>query len=174
MDPATVSCPGCGLDLPRGKGVYEGSFHASPECWSVFCEVLAAEYQDAPLFGRVHQTTVDTYAVQHAGGRHPDKSVSVHLVGLHLALVRRVPPPEIHPYLRALTQAVPEWPHFEPPDVLGAPGRITVLDVALAGSSADHAAIVRTWATETWERWRPHHAAVEALAALAFTSSASR
>ena len=46
--------------------------------------MLAREFQNAPLFGQIHQLTVDAYAVQHAGGRHPDKSVCVHLVGLYL------------------------------------------------------------------------------------------
>ena len=79
-------CPGCGLEMPISQRDYDRKFYASAECWSVFEEVLAAEFQSAVLFGQVHQLTVDTYAVQHAGGHHPDKSVCVHLVGLHLVL----------------------------------------------------------------------------------------
>ena len=80
----TTTCPGCGLELAAGTQGYERKFNASAECWSVFEEVLAKEFQSAPLFGQVHQLTVDAFAVQHAGGRHPDKSVCIHLVGLHL------------------------------------------------------------------------------------------
>jgi hypothetical protein len=74
---------------PCGRS-YDRKFHASAECWSVFEEVLAAHFQNSVLFGQVHQLTVDAYAVQHTGGRHPDKSVCVHLVGLCLALERGV------------------------------------------------------------------------------------
>ena len=49
---------------------YRAYFNASPECWSVFTEVLGSEFSSALLFGQVHQLTVDTYAVQHAGGKH--------------------------------------------------------------------------------------------------------
>jgi len=64
--------------------IYYGYFNASPECWMVFTEVLEAEFSNAVLFGQVHRLTVDAYAVQHAGGPHPDKSIAVHLSGLHL------------------------------------------------------------------------------------------
>ena len=40
---------------------------------SLFEEVLAAEFQNPVLFRQIHQLTVDTYAVQHAGGQHPDR-----------------------------------------------------------------------------------------------------
>ena len=66
MEPSMRICPGCGLEMPLAYRVYECNFNSSPECWSVFEEVLAAEFQNAVLFGQVHQLTVDTYAVQHA------------------------------------------------------------------------------------------------------------
>ena len=53
-------------------------YNASPECWAVYTEGLGAEYSHAVIFGQVHQWTVDTYAVQHAGGSHPDKSIDIH------------------------------------------------------------------------------------------------
>ena len=96
------ACPGCGLELPPGKRTYGRKFHASAECWSVFEEVLAAEFQNPVLFGQVHQLTVDAYAVQHAGGRHPDKSVCIHLVGLYLALERGVAPVDVPRQLQRL------------------------------------------------------------------------
>ena len=64
MEPSTRLCPGCGLEMPRCDKVYECDFNSSPEYWSVFEEVLAAEFQNAVIFGQVHQLTVDTYAVQ--------------------------------------------------------------------------------------------------------------
>ncbi len=135
-------------------------YNASPECWSVFTEVLAAEYVDAVLFGQVHQLTVDTYAVQHAGGTHPDKSVAVHLVGLHLVLERGLKPPMVPPELQRLAETTTSWPHFEPPPRVTSP---TVFDVALAGGGEEHIRIVRTWSRAVWDAWATHHAAVAAL-----------
>ena len=96
----TSICPGCALDMPRRPGALNTSYyHASAECWTVFGEVLAAEYSNAVLFGQVHQITVDAYAAQHAGGQHPDKSVGVHLSGLYLVLVKDVRPMAVAPML---------------------------------------------------------------------------
>ena len=65
--------------------------NASPECWSVYREVLEAEYSNPLLFAQAHQLTVDTYAAQHSGGKHPDKSLDIHLAGLYLVLERGLP-----------------------------------------------------------------------------------
>ena len=147
------SCPGCGLEMPLSERVYDRKFHASPECWSVFEEVLAAEFQDAVLFGQVHQMTVDAYAVQHAGGDHPDKSVCVHLVGLHLVLERGVAPVDVPRLLRRLADRT-SWPHLDPPERRAG---LTVCDVALADSPQMHALLVRDWAAQVWRAWSAHH-----------------
>lgn len=149
------SCPGCGLRMPvTDRPVDMPYFNASPECWLVTTEVLAAEYENAALFGQVHQLTVDTYAVQHAGGPHPDKSVAVHLAGLHLVLIRGLPPTSVPPLLQRLASTVSEWPHFDPPSMMGTP---TACDVALAGSPDEHRGKVRDWAAAVWAAWSPHH-----------------
>jgi hypothetical protein len=138
----------------------DGYYNTSPECWAVYTEVLAAEYSNALLFGQVHQLTVDSYAVQHAGGPHPDKSVDVHLVGLHLVLERGVRPTEVPPLLQQLASRVQAWPHFPP----ATHQTMTVFDVALAGSVEDHIRLVRQWATGLWNAWSAHHSAVAQLA----------
>ncbi len=139
--------------MPWSERIYERKFHASPECWSVFEEVLAAEFQNPVLFGQVHQLTVDAYAVQHAGGQHPDKSVCVHLVGLYLMLERSLPPVEVPPRLQRLASRA-SWPHLDPPEERAS---LTVLDVALADSPGTHALRVREWAAQVWRAWSPHH-----------------
>lgn len=160
---AESACPGCGLRMPRDGGtVYDGCYHCSPECWSVYTEVLGTEFGNAPLFGRVHQLTVDAYAVQHAGGEHPDKSVGIHLTGLHLVLEEGLPPIRIPPLHQRLAERVRKWPHLSPP---AGEATITVLDVALAGAPDEHAGRVRTWAREVWAAWSEHHGAVAALVA---------
>ncbi len=148
-------CPGCALVMPRRPGAfYGGDFHTSPECWDVFTEVLAKEYSNAVLFGRVHQLTVDAYAVQHAGGNHRDKSVMVHLSGLHLVLDRGLRPTAVPPVHQRLAGVVRVWPHLVPPAAISA---MTVFEVALAESIEDHARLVRKWANLVWRAWEPHH-----------------
>lgn len=138
---------------------YDGYYHCSPECWELYTEVLGREYSDAVLFGQVHQMTVDSYAVQHAGGPHPDKSVAIHLSGLHLVLAQGMRPMEVPARLQRIAAAVEQYPHFLPPRDRG---RDTVFEVALTGSSIEHAAAVRRWAGRVWRAWRRHHPAVAA------------
>lgn len=153
-----IECAGCGLRMPpNSRPVTIGYYNTSPECWLVYTEVLAAEYGNAVLFGAVHQLTVDTYAVQHAGGPHPDKSVDVHLAGLHLVLERGIRPPYVAPHLQRLASSVTTWPHFPPPRRVES---VTVCDVALAGSIEGHISVVERWSRTVWEAWSQHHAAV--------------
>jgi hypothetical protein len=147
--------------MPLSARVYQGYYHASPECWSVYGEVLAAEFENALLFSRVHQLTVDSYAVQHAGGNHPDKSVCVHLVGLHLVLERAVRPMDVPRALQRLASAVTSWPHFTAPEDRGP---LTILDVAAAETPQEHESRVREWAARQWSAWGPHHGAITDLA----------
>ena len=74
MESARTTCPGCGLELPPGARVYEGDFHASPECWSVFTEVLEREFSNAAHFRGVFQRTVGIYVVRHARGLVPQET----------------------------------------------------------------------------------------------------
>lgn len=166
MEPSLRLCPGCKLEMPISGKVYDGDFNSSPECWSVFEEVLASEFQNVVLFGQVHQLTVDSYAVQHAGGRHRDKSVCVHLVGLYLALERNITSVDVPPYLQRLGSTVTSWPHLPPPVDRGS---LTIFDVAMAESSQLHALRVRQWAAQLWSAWSPHHEEVAKLAGKCFT-----
>ena len=142
------------------RAAYQGYYHTSPECWEVYTEVLGAEYSNPALFGQVHQLTVDTYAVQHAGGPHPDKSVAIHLCGLHLALERGMAPTGVPRLLQRLAASVQEWPHFPPP---ANRGTLTVLDVALSEEAESHIETVREWAGAVWAAWSPYRAEVAGL-----------
>jgi hypothetical protein len=148
--------------MPRRDGLTGGGYYnVTPECWSVYTEVLEKEYANGVLFGQVHQLTVDAYAVHHAGGPHPDKSVDVHLVGLHLVIERGFPPPNVPKHLQQLASRITSWPHFPPPAM---PQSITVFDVAMADSPEQHAARVREWSAAVWSAWAPVHRAVAELA----------
>lgn len=144
----------------RPRAANESYYNASPECWSVYTEVLGAEYSHAVIFGQVHQLTVDAYAVQHAGGPHPDKSTDIHLAGLHLTLVKGIRPPSVPAMLQRIANQNAEWPHFTPPNVSWA---MTVFDVALAaGEFEAHIAAVRAWSASVWDAWSLHHASIAA------------
>ena len=145
--------------MPRRPNASNDSYYnASPECWSVYTEVLGAEYSHAVIFGQVHQLTVDAYAVQHAGGRHPDKSVDIHLAGLYLTLVKGIKPPSVPPLLQRIASANTDWPHFAPPTVRWTH---TAFDVALAAGEFDaHLRSVRAWSAAVWEAWSIHHGAI--------------
>jgi len=150
-----VVCPGCGLNMPKKESAVCNSYYnVSPECWDLYTEVLAAEYGNAFLFGRIHQLTVDAYAVQHAGAKHPDKSVMVHLTGLHLAFVRGLQSFQIPPILQSLASSVQIWPHFTPVEEKVS---ITVFDVALCSTTEEHIQVVREWAGSIWKAWTPYH-----------------
>src|SRR5207253_526604 len=148
-------CPGCGLIMPKSdRATGHEYINASPECWSVYTEVLEAEYSNALLFAQVHQLTVDTYATQHAGGQHPDKSVAIHLAGLYLVIERQLAQSVISQHRQRLASAIKVWPHFRPPEPVRS---FTVFDVALAES---HASAVKEWSKIVWKAWSPHHAAI--------------
>jgi hypothetical protein len=155
-----IACPGCGLLMPETtREIERGYYNCSTECWSVYTEVLAAEYSNAPLFGAVHQLTVDTYAVQHAGGPHPDKSVAVHFAGLHLVYAHGRKPVEVAPILQRIASAARAWPHFEVPR---APVTLTVADIALCSTMIDHIERVREWSRQVYAAWSDHHEAIGA------------
>jgi hypothetical protein len=148
-------CPGCGLSMPsRHTTAARSYYNGSAECWDLYTEVLATEYGNAFLFGQVHQLTVDAYAVQHAGGPHPDKSVDVHLFGLYLSLEKSIRSPYVPPLLQRLVAAIDIWPHYEPPADRVA---LTVFDVAMCDSAGDHISVVREWAQAIWQCWRTYH-----------------
>jgi len=136
--------------------LYEGDYNTSPECWRIFTEVLGKEFSNAVLFGQVHQLTVDTYAAQHAGGKHRDKSVIIHLCGLHLILDRGARPTSVPKSFQRLARVVRVWPHVHVPRPADMTA-MTVFDVALVESAEDHARLVREWAKSVWRAWSPHY-----------------
>ena len=145
---------------PDPRVFYDGYYKTSPECWSVFTEVMAAEFENAVLFGQLHQLTVDAYAVQHAGGDHPAKSVAIHLSGLYLVFERGLRAWQVAPLLQNIARQTSLWPQFRLP-----PKRspTTILSVAMACDGLAHAERARDWARQVWRDWDMY---IEDLAAL--------
>ena len=51
---------------PQPEAAKHPYIGASAECWALYGELLAREFQ-SPAYFRVHQLTVDSYAEQHPG-----------------------------------------------------------------------------------------------------------
>src|SRR6266511_3641288 len=164
-----TTCPGCGLELPASGLTPDPRRNASPECWRLYGEVQGFELNHSELARDYHQLAVDAYAAQHAArdrsGDIPPIGVAYALVGLHLALDRRVPGPKVRAAHQRMGKPDATWPRLPAPERTGA---VTVLDVAAAGAMVDsatgHAEAVRAWAAAVWQAWAPQHAAVAALA----------
>jgi len=144
----------------RNTPVARCYYNTSAECWDLYTEVLGTEYSNALLFGQIHQLTVDAYAVQHAGGPHPDKSLDIHLCGLYLSLVDGIRSPQVPPLLQRLATDIETWPHYEPPHHRKG---LTVFDVAICDSVEEHIRVVREWANEVWDSWAEYHPEVATL-----------
>ena len=142
--------------------------NASPECWQLYGEVQGFALGHLELVRDFQQLAVDAYAAQHAprqvGGDVPPISVAYALVGLHLALDRRVFGVEVRAAHQRMGKPDPSWPRLLAPERTGT---MTVFDVAAAGamvgSVAGHAKAVRSWAADVWQAWAWQHAAVAAL-----------
>jgi hypothetical protein len=151
------ACPGCGLVLPDRDGPVHPYLGCSPPCWALYGEVLARDYGN-PAYFRVHQLTVDAYAVQHPGvpERRTIQSLALHLITLCLVIERGADPDDGPALHRRLAKG-PGFRWLEPPRPLG---RVTVADVHRAASAAEHERRVRTWAADVWAAWEPHHATI--------------
>jgi Family of unknown function (DUF5946) len=154
---SAVTCPGCGLLRPSTDGPTHPYIGSSPACWALFGEILAREFND-PAYFRLHQVTVDTYAVQHPGvpERRSIQSVGLHLMTLCLMLEDGVDPregPQLHK--RMVTRPTFHW--LTPPEPNG---DITVETVLAAQSTSQHEELVETWARDVWNAWSPHHGTV--------------
>ena len=148
-------CGGCRNRLPANdRQTYQGYYHCSPECWAVYSEVLGYEFSHVVAFSQVHQLTVDSYALQHAGGAHRSKSLAVHLVGLYAAFELQMPGRTIPGLLQRVAGSTTAWPEFHRPSWTGP---LTIFEVALAASELEHIRRVQKWARFVWEAWTEYH-----------------
>ena len=155
---AKVQCIGCGGLVPQMDGPTHRYLESSPGCWHVYGEVLSREYSD-PAFAALHRLTVDSYAVQHPGGRSPQaiQSVCVHLMSLCLVLERDVALAYATRAMGAAVRTKERFVWLAPPPSLG---EITVGDVAAVSTAAAHISAVRAWAESAWAGWAQYHQVV--------------
>ncbi len=158
MEDDNTTCPGCGVSSsPVAVPPYDGYYNTTPGCFAIFTQVCGREFGNAIVFGAVHQLTVDAYALQHAGGPHPDKSIDVHLCGLYLVYERGFKPTSVAPLLQRIATASTHWPHFDPP---ADQGPLTISDVYANESPGAHIILAETWSRQVWMAWRQHHVAI--------------
>ncbi len=158
-------CPDCKAEFQPCEGVTHAYLGANSECWGLYGEILAKEYQ-SPEYMTVHRLTVDAYAAQHPG--KPEKrtiqSINVHLLALYLMLERGLRADFVTKSFDSLISKYGtelEW--LTPPSSLG---DVTVKNIALASSPEEHTDIVTKWARSVWESWSEHHSRIKSLANL--------
>jgi len=155
-----ATCPGCDVDLPGSAKPWDPRSLASEACHAVYGEVAGYELQHVVELGPWHQLLVDTYAAQHAGPRTPRIGTAFALMGLALAIDDGWDGLAVRDAHQRLAAVHRDWPAFEPPPARGA---LTIVDLALAASPAEHVERLRAWASEVWGAWAPSHAAVRQL-----------
>jgi len=122
--------------------------------------MLASPWR-SPRLAAVHQTVVDAYAGQHAGGisRREVQSVGLCLMTLCLFVEDGVDPAQ-GPALHKQTVARrPDFDRLAPPDQRGL---LTVVAVLSAHDTKKHRRLVRKWDRQVWQSWTPHHATIRA------------
>jgi Family of unknown function (DUF5946) len=155
-------CLWCKGKFSADDGPTHVYMESTPGCWACYGRVLAREYEDQ-RFLPVHRLTVDAYAVQHPGkpNRQTIQSVGVHLVRLCLFLEHGLSPERANDAMLVAAKHKARYRWLEPPASLG---KLTVADVEAAIGVEEHLSVVRSWATQMWQVWSPHHSTVRAWA----------
>jgi hypothetical protein len=154
------TCPGCGVVLPGSGEPWDPRSLASEACHGLYGEVAGYESQHVVELGRWHQLLVDAYAAQHAGERTPAIGTAFALIGLKLALEDGWDGLRVREVHQRLAAASKTWPRFASPIDRGA---LTIFDLAMAQSPAEHIDRLHTWAAAVWASWEGSHAEVRAL-----------
>jgi hypothetical protein len=159
----TTPCPGCGLTLPERLDPPPPEHGASAACFALYGRAL--EHQSRrfaqPAAGRL---LLDAYGAQHPidGGRMARDNLAVHLIALHLALARRIPPEAMPSTLRRVLRGRRDFPELPRPSTLG------VLTVASMfetnGAPIDtleaQAEAAQAFAASVWAAWSDQHGLV--------------
>lgn len=153
-------CPGCGLRMLKSDKVsYDGEYHSSPECYVIFEEVMAGASGD-PAYASVRQMMLDAYAAQHASGRLAERTLILHLAGLHAAIDLEQQPDAVLMTLKRLNSRVTRWPRLQVPAI---PAPLTVLELAVSEGGEEGVTRAVTWAQSVWNSWSEQHEFVSRL-----------
>lgn len=114
--------------------------------------LLAREFGDPEYFA-VHQLTVAAYRLEHPGDSS-DHTLAVLLGVVRAAVDRRLDGPALRRHVVWASGHLRDHPPGPVPRPTGR-AVLRVTDVARARDAAEHCALVRRWAAEVWEVWRP-------------------
>jgi hypothetical protein len=147
--------------VPDVDGPTHRYLGASPGCWALYGELLAAELLDRER-AQMQRLTINAYAVQHPGraGPQTSQSVWIHLVGLCLVLERGLPADRTTGLMARLAGQRRSYRWLKPPESRGA---TTILDVRAAVGLDAYDSAVAAWSVSAWLAWQRHHDAVRAL-----------
>lgn len=161
----STHCFICSASIPDINGpVSDHSYiPQSPGCWKLYTDVLAREYGEWN-YPAIHRLTVDCYPAQHPT-KTPDaksaQSVQLHLLGIYLALEKKVEPQRITKIIGdVVSKNKNSFAWFEPPENLG---NITIADVWAAESLSQHETFVYSWAEAIWRAWEGYHLEIKRL-----------
>ncbi len=155
------TCLWCRLESEKSNGSTHRYLESSPGCWASYGEILAKEYSGEEYF-RVHELTVDAYALQHPGiqSLQTMSSVNVHLASLYRYFKQGVSENRLSLVKKAIVVKKNDFEWLEPPKDLKA---VTSIDVLKAKSAAEHCELIEIWAKYVFEQWKDHHVTVEKL-----------
>ncbi len=122
----------------------------------MYGELLAREYQDL-RYMRLHDLTVDAYALQHPGKRSDQtiSSANIHLGSLYAYFEMRVPATRLGAVKKHMAQQKARFAWLNPPTNMT---QLTVKDVLAAQGPEQHAEQVEAWASYVFQSWSTHHA----------------
>ena len=151
---AMERCLGCGASFPHEEGPAHRYMIGSAACWRHYGAILTHEYS-RPELGAVHRLSVDTYAVQHPGGRSRQaiQSVGLHLARLMILLATSLSPKEANDVMLRLGRRKASLEYLERPAIFS----MTVAEVAPFTGTENHAQRVTLWARSAWHDWKAHH-----------------
>ena len=165
------ACPGCGAVLPGPPTSSDRRSGASDACRAVHAEVAGYELDHIAGLGQWHQLLVDNYAAQHPSDAGPAIGTAFALIGLHLALEEGRSGLEVRDAHQLLGNRYRDWPRFPAP---AARGRLTIVDLALAGEPSHYVETLHRWAIEVWSAWDEQHGAVAELIRMRLPLGAAR
>lgn len=154
-----TNCFICKAEVPDIEGPVSKQAYLpqSPGCWKIYTEVLAKEYGEWK-YPDIHRLTVDCYAAQHptlTADVKSAQSVTVHLIGIYLALHTKLTSREITNRMGTIVDSHKgtfRW--LSPPKSLG---EVTIAEVYKAQNLDEHVHLVRSWAAAVWDAWTDYH-----------------
>ena len=152
------TCLSCGLQTKKTDEPVHKYLLSTPGCWAKFGQLLALEYQDLQ-YGRVHEISVDAYALQHPGEKSSQtiNSAHIHLAGLYAYFKLGRNFDELDLIKREVAKHKQNFLWLEPPKNME---RINVGTVLQASNATEHGVQVEKWAHYIFGKWEVHHSVI--------------